>query len=158
LLSSQIGNAPLEYHLLVCSKAGIAATLSVSTTERRTDISILSFEALDDLLLNWSFLTESEDELLWFFLNLESCSDFLVQHRRSFFTGSSSFQEEEIEVLEITDQIALLPKCRGRREFQWTENCDSYRGMGAHSEQVQKVEASRKQTGTHATNHPAEMG
>jgi hypothetical protein len=74
LLSGHFGNAALESHFLFCSKAGFEATLSVSVIEKRVvleseDLSILSFEALDDLLLNCSVMIESEDSLLKLFLN-----------------------------------------------------------------------------------------
>jgi hypothetical protein len=54
-------------------------------TEKRVsfesaDLSILSFEALDDLLLTWSVKIESEDELLRLFLKFGWCDRFVVKH------------------------------------------------------------------------------
>jgi hypothetical protein len=95
VLSSHFGNAPLESHLLGCSKAGIAPTLSRFVIERRADfdsadvsalsaLSALSFEALDDLLLSLSvkikIKIESEDELVRSFLNFGSGHRFLLKH------------------------------------------------------------------------------
>jgi hypothetical protein len=73
LLSLHFGNGPLECHWLGCSKAGIAATLSGPAFERRADlesadISSLSFEALEDLLLSSAVMIESEDSLFRRFL------------------------------------------------------------------------------------------
>jgi hypothetical protein len=84
-LSGHFGNAPLECHLLGRAKAGIAATLSGSEIESRmsfefAEFSVLSFEALDDLLLSSSVIIESEHEFLKCLLNLGSGYQFLLKH------------------------------------------------------------------------------
>jgi hypothetical protein len=85
LMSDHFGNAALESLLLGCSQAGIAATLSGTVTERRMDVesadlSILSFEALDDLLLTSSVIIENEDSLLQLFLHFGSGYRLLLRH------------------------------------------------------------------------------
>jgi hypothetical protein len=85
LLSKDLGNWSLECLPFLCSKSGIYGTVSGSKISKGVDfeladISVLSFEALDDLLLNSSFMIESEDALLRHFLKFESCDWFLVEH------------------------------------------------------------------------------
>jgi hypothetical protein len=85
VLSGHFGNVALECHLLFCSKAGISATLSGSVIAKRmdfesADLSVLSFEALDDLLLSSSVMIESEDQLLRLILNFGSGYRFLLRH------------------------------------------------------------------------------
>jgi hypothetical protein len=89
LQSGYLGNACLECSLQFCRKSGICATLSgsvsVSVIEQRmnlesADFSILSFEALDDLLSRSSFVIESEDSLLKFILNSGHDYRFLLKH------------------------------------------------------------------------------
>jgi hypothetical protein len=85
LLNCLLGNVNLELLFLDCSKADILKNQSELKKERRidlksVDVSILSVEALDSLLLNESVTVESEDSLLWFILNLGSEYRDLVRH------------------------------------------------------------------------------
>jgi hypothetical protein len=69
LLSKFLGNEHLERLFVNFSKSNIRKNLSELMIENRidfdsTNISILSFEALDNLLLNESISVESEDSLL----------------------------------------------------------------------------------------------
>jgi hypothetical protein len=107
VLSGHFGNAPLESDLLGCSKAGIAPTLSWFVIERRADcdsadVSALSFEALDDLLLSASvkIKIESEDELLRLFLNFGSGHRFLLKHVQLGFLSAegSSLLVDHLEI------------------------------------------------------------
>jgi hypothetical protein len=85
LLSFHFGNGGLEHDFLCCAKAGIAATLSGSVIERQMnfkseDLSDLSFEGLDDLLLRYAVPLETEDELLKIVLKLGLGYDSLLRH------------------------------------------------------------------------------
>jgi hypothetical protein len=72
LQSGFLGNMNLERQFLGCSKADIRQDLSDFVKERRidfesADVSVLSVEALDSLLLGESMSVESEDALLGLF-------------------------------------------------------------------------------------------
>jgi hypothetical protein len=105
LLSGYFGNAPLECHLLGCSKAGNAAILPVSLIEKQMDFEStdISFEALDDLLLSLSVKIESEDSLLRLLLNFESCDRFLVKHIQLGFLSAEG-------VSLLTDHFKIPPE------------------------------------------------
>jgi hypothetical protein len=88
-MSGSFGNGPLESDFVLSRKADISVTLSGLVSgpgiERgisfeSADLSKLSFEALDDLLLRYSVEIESEDELLKFILNLGLSYRFLLRH------------------------------------------------------------------------------
>jgi hypothetical protein len=73
LLSGFLGNVTLEVQFLDCSKFSIHLNPPEFMNERRiklesADLSILSFEALDSLVLTESISTESGDSLLQFIL------------------------------------------------------------------------------------------
>jgi hypothetical protein len=85
LLSGFLGNVTLERLFLDCSKADIRMNLSDLLKERRidlefADVSVLSVEALDSLLLSEFVRVESEDSLLRFILKLDSGYRDLLRH------------------------------------------------------------------------------
>jgi hypothetical protein len=85
LLSKFLENEQLERLFVKFSKSDIGKNLSELMIENRidfdsTDISILSFEALDNLLLNESISVESEDSLLRDILQLGPDYRDLVRH------------------------------------------------------------------------------
>jgi hypothetical protein len=108
LLSRHFGNAPLECDLLGFSKGAIAATISGSVIEKRVSfesahLSVLSSEALDDLLLTSLVIIESEDELLRLFLKLGSCDRFFVKHIQLGFLSAEGLSL-------LTDQVKIPPE------------------------------------------------
>jgi hypothetical protein len=85
LLSNILGNVNLERLFLNCSKGKIRMNLSELMIENRidlesADVSILSVEALDSLLLSESISVESEDSLLRFILKLGPNYRDLLRH------------------------------------------------------------------------------
>jgi hypothetical protein len=85
LLSDLLGNVNLERSFLACSKANNRMNLSDLVMEKRidlksVDVSNLSVEALDSLLLSESISVESEDALLLFVLKLGPDYRDLLRH------------------------------------------------------------------------------
>jgi hypothetical protein len=85
LLSGLLGNVTVERLLLDCSKVNNRMNLSELMKEKRldfesVDVSIVSVEALDSLLLNESISIESEDSLLRFLLKLSPDYRDLLRH------------------------------------------------------------------------------
>jgi hypothetical protein len=90
LLSGLLGNVSFERLFLDCSKADIRMNLSDLVIERRidlesSDLSFLSFEALESLFLSESISVESEDALLQFILKLSPDYRNLLSHIRIVF-------------------------------------------------------------------------
>jgi hypothetical protein len=80
-----LGNVNLERLFLNCSKSDIRKNESELLKENRidfalTDVSVLSIEALDSLLLNESISIGSEDALLKFILKLDRSYRGLLRH------------------------------------------------------------------------------
>jgi hypothetical protein len=105
LLSSFLGNADLERLFLGCWKSNTRMNLSELLKERlfdfeSVDISVLSIEALDNLLLNEIVRVESEDALLRMILKLGSDYRDLVRHIKLEFLSEDglSLLSEELEI------------------------------------------------------------
>jgi hypothetical protein len=81
------------------------------------NLSALSFEALDDLLLNASILVESEDALLEFILSLQPSYQFLLRHIKIGFLSEDGFSllleqfwiPPETEWMDTSERIAHPP-------------------------------------------------
>jgi hypothetical protein len=86
----------LECLFLGCSKADIRKNLSDLVKERRIDLEsvdvlVLSFEALDSLLLSESVSVESEDALLRIILKLGPGYRNLLRHIQIVFLSEDGF-------------------------------------------------------------------
>jgi hypothetical protein len=105
LLSVLLGNVNLEPLFLGCSKADIRENLSDLVKEMRidlesADVSALSLEALDNLLLSESVSVKSEDALLRFILKLGPGYRDLLRHIQIGFLskGGLSLLEEHFGI------------------------------------------------------------
>jgi hypothetical protein len=105
LLSGLLGNVTLEVLFLNCSKSDTRMNLSELMIERRIELksanlSNLSFEALDSLLLSDSISVESEDVLLEFILKLGSEYRDLLRHIEVEFLSEYGFSllEEHFDI------------------------------------------------------------
>jgi hypothetical protein len=106
LLSRLLENSGLEKLFLGCSKTGIQATLSdwvkgIRIELQSTDLSRLSIDLLDSLLLSESVSVGSEDELLRFILNLSPDYWTLLKHIQIGFLSENglSILAEHFEIL-----------------------------------------------------------
>jgi hypothetical protein len=157
LLLGFLGNADLERLLLGCLKAENRINLSALMKERRldfesVDVSIVSVEALDSLLLNDSISIESEDALLRVILKLGSGYRDLLRHIRleclsedgfSFLEGDLGIPLESVEECAakqishpprrlfdsqiIADLPEILADFRGKRfSLLWLDSRDGF--------------------------------
>jgi hypothetical protein len=124
LLSRMFRNVNLERLFLGCSKADIRKNLSDLVKERRVDlefadISALSFEALDSLLLSESVSVENEDALLGNVLKLVPGDGDLLRH---------------IQVrLIISEFPDIFTEFRGKHfELLWRGSRDGFEGQEFH--------------------------
>jgi hypothetical protein len=122
LQSNPLGIVNLERRLLGCSKSEIRKNLSDLVKERRfdlesADISVLSGEALDSLLLSESASVDSEDTLLQFILKLGPGDRDLLRHIQIGFLSQNGFSllEEDLRIpreslcIVIAERIAPPP-------------------------------------------------
>jgi hypothetical protein len=105
LLAGLFGNENLELLFLGCQEANIRKNLSDLMKERRldlesVDVSILSIDALDSLLLSESVSVESEDSLLRIILKLGPDYRNLLRHIQIAFLNEDglSLLEEHFEI------------------------------------------------------------
>jgi hypothetical protein len=96
LLSGFLGNVNLEWQFLGCSKADIRKNWSDLAKEspidvESADVSVLSVEALDSLLLSESVSVGSEDALLRFILKLGPGYRDLLRHIAIGFLSEDGF-------------------------------------------------------------------
>jgi hypothetical protein len=161
LLSSFLGNVSLERLLFGCSKADIQKNLSDLMIESRidfesSDVSVLSVEALDSLLLSESISIESEDALLEIILKLGPGYRDLLRHIQIVFLSDDGFSllNENFEIPPesvwqcaveqithplplnspiISDFLEISPEFRGKQfSLLWRGSSDGFTAQEFH--------------------------